>query len=67
MLIIFYNAFSVCSSTLAMPISDELFMLSPKGQAVLQHVKEFMRKHVLPAQQVSTAVISVDTPHVNTT
>uniref|UniRef100_A0A8C2CXU1 Acyl-CoA dehydrogenase family member 11 n=1 Tax=Cyprinus carpio TaxID=7962 RepID=A0A8C2CXU1_CYPCA len=39
------------SSTLAMPISDELFMLSPKGQAVLQHVKEFMRKHVLPAQQ----------------
>uniref|UniRef100_A0A8C2D047 Acyl-CoA dehydrogenase family member 11 n=1 Tax=Cyprinus carpio TaxID=7962 RepID=A0A8C2D047_CYPCA len=36
---------------LAMPISDELFMLSPKGQAVLQHVKEFMRKHVLPAQQ----------------
>uniref|UniRef100_A0A672S348 Acyl-CoA dehydrogenase family member 11 n=1 Tax=Sinocyclocheilus grahami TaxID=75366 RepID=A0A672S348_SINGR len=47
------------SSTLAMPISKELFMLSPKGQAVLQHVKEFMRKHVLPAQQVSTAVISV--------
>uniref|UniRef100_A0A8C2H4T3 Acyl-CoA dehydrogenase family member 11 n=1 Tax=Cyprinus carpio TaxID=7962 RepID=A0A8C2H4T3_CYPCA len=47
------------SSTLAMPISDELFMLSPKGQAVLQHVKEFMRKHVLPAQQVSTAIISV--------
>uniref|UniRef100_A0A8C2CXT2 Acyl-CoA dehydrogenase family member 11 n=1 Tax=Cyprinus carpio TaxID=7962 RepID=A0A8C2CXT2_CYPCA len=46
------------SSTLAMPISDELFMLSPKGQAVLQHVKEFMRKHVLPAQQVSTAIIS---------
>ncbi|XP_043082513.1 acyl-CoA dehydrogenase family member 11-like [Puntigrus tetrazona] len=40
------------SSTLAMPISDELFMLSPKGQAVLQHMKEFMRKHVLPAQQV---------------
>uniref|UniRef100_A0A672S4D5 Acyl-CoA dehydrogenase family member 11 n=1 Tax=Sinocyclocheilus grahami TaxID=75366 RepID=A0A672S4D5_SINGR len=39
------------SSTLAMPISKELFMLSPKGQAVLQHVKEFMRKHVLPAQQ----------------
>uniref|UniRef100_A0A8C1ITX4 Acyl-CoA dehydrogenase family member 11 n=1 Tax=Cyprinus carpio TaxID=7962 RepID=A0A8C1ITX4_CYPCA len=39
------------SSTLAMPISDELFMLSPKGQAVLQHVKEFMIKHVLPAQQ----------------
>uniref|UniRef100_A0A9J8CM46 Acyl-CoA dehydrogenase family member 11 n=1 Tax=Cyprinus carpio carpio TaxID=630221 RepID=A0A9J8CM46_CYPCA len=47
------------SSTLAMPISDELFMLSPKGQAVLQHVKEFMIKHVLPAQQVSTAIISV--------
>uniref|UniRef100_A0A671KBB8 Acyl-CoA dehydrogenase family member 11 n=1 Tax=Sinocyclocheilus anshuiensis TaxID=1608454 RepID=A0A671KBB8_9TELE len=45
------------SSTLAMPISKELFMLSPKGQAVVQHVKEFMRKHVLPAQQVSTAVI----------
>uniref|UniRef100_A0A671KFM7 Acyl-CoA dehydrogenase family member 11 n=1 Tax=Sinocyclocheilus anshuiensis TaxID=1608454 RepID=A0A671KFM7_9TELE len=36
---------------LAMPISKELFMLSPKGQAVVQHVKEFMRKHVLPAQQ----------------
>uniref|UniRef100_A0A8C2CYD4 Acyl-CoA dehydrogenase family member 11 n=1 Tax=Cyprinus carpio TaxID=7962 RepID=A0A8C2CYD4_CYPCA len=50
--------FFICSSTLAMPISDELFMLSPKGQAVLQHVKEFMRKHVLPAQQVSTAIIS---------
>uniref|UniRef100_A0A671KB14 Acyl-CoA dehydrogenase family member 11 n=1 Tax=Sinocyclocheilus anshuiensis TaxID=1608454 RepID=A0A671KB14_9TELE len=46
------------SSTLAMPISKELFMLSPKGQAVVQHVKEFMRKHVLPAQQVSTAVIA---------
>uniref|UniRef100_A0A671KCL8 Acyl-CoA dehydrogenase family member 11 n=1 Tax=Sinocyclocheilus anshuiensis TaxID=1608454 RepID=A0A671KCL8_9TELE len=41
-----------------MPISKELFMLSPKGQAVVQHVKEFMRKHVLPAQQVSTAVIA---------
>uniref|UniRef100_A0A672S4R6 Acyl-CoA dehydrogenase family member 11 n=1 Tax=Sinocyclocheilus grahami TaxID=75366 RepID=A0A672S4R6_SINGR len=53
------DAFFICSSTLAMPISKELFMLSPKGQAVLQHVKEFMRKHVLPAQQVSTAVISV--------
>uniref|UniRef100_A0A672S4X0 Acyl-CoA dehydrogenase family member 11 n=1 Tax=Sinocyclocheilus grahami TaxID=75366 RepID=A0A672S4X0_SINGR len=52
------DAFFICSSTLAMPISKELFMLSPKGQAVLQHVKEFMRKHVLPAQQVSTAVIS---------
>uniref|UniRef100_A0A9J8BX08 Acyl-CoA dehydrogenase family member 11 n=1 Tax=Cyprinus carpio carpio TaxID=630221 RepID=A0A9J8BX08_CYPCA len=50
--------FFICSSTLAMPISDELFMLSPKGQAVLQHVKEFMIKHVLPAQQVSTAIIS---------
>ncbi|XP_067233278.1 acyl-CoA dehydrogenase family member 11 isoform X1 [Chanodichthys erythropterus] len=39
------------SSTLALPISDQMFMQSPKGQAVLQHVKEFMRKHVLPAQK----------------
>ncbi|RXN28210.1 acyl- dehydrogenase family member 11 [Labeo rohita] len=42
---------SEISSTLAMPISDELFMVSPKGQAILQYVKEFMRKHVLPAQK----------------
>ncbi|XP_048009144.1 acyl-CoA dehydrogenase family member 11 isoform X2 [Megalobrama amblycephala] len=39
------------SPTLALPISDQMFMQSPKGQAVLQHVKEFMRMHVLPAQK----------------
>lgn len=39
------------SPTLALPISDQLFMQSSKGQAVLQHVKRFMRKHVLPAEQ----------------
>ncbi|XP_051738696.1 acyl-CoA dehydrogenase family member 11 isoform X2 [Ctenopharyngodon idella] len=39
------------SPTLALPISDQMFMQSPKGQAVLQHLKEFMRKHVLPAQK----------------
>lgn len=56
----------VCSPTLSLPISDQLFMQSPKGQVVLQHVKEFMRKHILPAQKVSTAVSCVENPHEST-
>lgn len=39
------------SPTLSMPSPDQLFLQSPNGQSVLQHVREFMRKHVLPAQQ----------------
>ncbi|TRZ01164.1 hypothetical protein DNTS_017633, partial [Danionella cerebrum] len=39
------------SPSLSPPISDTLFMQSPKGHAVLQQVKEFMRKHILPAQK----------------
>ncbi|KAL6462597.1 hypothetical protein MHYP_G00290190 [Metynnis hypsauchen] len=39
------------SSSLAMPVSDRHFLQSPRGHAVLQQVKEFMRQHILPAQQ----------------
>ncbi|XP_036414704.1 acyl-CoA dehydrogenase family member 11 [Colossoma macropomum] len=39
------------SSSLAMPVSDRRFLQSPRGHAVLQQVKEFMRQHVLPTQQ----------------
>jgi len=54
------DVFFDCSPTLSLPVSDQLFMQSPKGQVVLQHVKEFMRKHILPAQKVSTAVSCVE-------
>ncbi|XP_076868378.1 acyl-CoA dehydrogenase family member 11 isoform X2 [Brachyhypopomus gauderio] len=39
------------SSKLAVPVSDRLFLQSPKGHAILQQVKEFMRRHILPAEQ----------------
>uniref|UniRef100_A0A3B4C035 Acyl-CoA dehydrogenase family, member 11 n=1 Tax=Pygocentrus nattereri TaxID=42514 RepID=A0A3B4C035_PYGNA len=42
------------SSSLSMPGSDRRFLQSPRGHAVLQQVKEFMRQHVLPAQQQIT-------------
>uniref|UniRef100_A0AAR2JX93 Acyl-CoA dehydrogenase family member 11 n=1 Tax=Pygocentrus nattereri TaxID=42514 RepID=A0AAR2JX93_PYGNA len=37
------------------------FLQSPRGHAVLQQVKEFMRQHVLPAQQVSPHHIEINT------
>ncbi|XP_057183132.1 acyl-CoA dehydrogenase family member 11-like [Triplophysa rosa] len=45
------------SRTLTVPTPDQLFLQSPNGQTVLHRIKEFMRNHVLPAQQVSTAAI----------
>ncbi|KAI4880314.1 hypothetical protein NFI96_027666 [Prochilodus magdalenae] len=42
------------SSSPAVPCSDRLFLQSPRGQAVLQQIKQFMRQHVLPAQQQIT-------------
>ncbi|KAK9527676.1 hypothetical protein VZT92_014216 [Zoarces viviparus] len=33
------------------PTGDGLFLQTPKGQAVLQQVKDFMRHNVLPAQE----------------
>ncbi|KAM6908425.1 acyl-CoA dehydrogenase family member 11 [Lycodopsis pacificus] len=33
------------------PAGDGLFLQTPKGQAVLQQVKDFMRHNVLPAQE----------------
>uniref|UniRef100_A0AAR2KWK9 Acyl-CoA dehydrogenase family member 11 n=1 Tax=Pygocentrus nattereri TaxID=42514 RepID=A0AAR2KWK9_PYGNA len=50
-----------CSSSLSMPGSDRRFLQSPRGHAVLQQVKEFMRQHVLPAQQVSPHHIEINT------
>ncbi|KAK1806450.1 hypothetical protein P4O66_004966, partial [Electrophorus voltai] len=41
------------SSSLELPVSDRLFLQSPKGHAVLQQVKRFMKRHILPAQQDS--------------
>ncbi|XP_066534162.1 acyl-CoA dehydrogenase family member 11 [Hoplias malabaricus] len=39
------------SSSLALSVPDRLFLQSPQGHVVLQQVKEFMRDHILPAQQ----------------
>ncbi|XP_056594783.1 acyl-CoA dehydrogenase family member 11 [Triplophysa dalaica] len=39
------------SRTLTVPSPDQLFLQTPNGQTVLHRIKEFMRKHVLPAQQ----------------
>ncbi|KAM9332473.1 acyl-CoA dehydrogenase family member 11 isoform 2-T2 [Pholidichthys leucotaenia] len=36
---------------LADPTKDRLFLQTAKGQAVLQQVKDFMRRYVLPAQE----------------
>uniref|UniRef100_A0A4W4EWL5 Acyl-CoA dehydrogenase family member 11 n=1 Tax=Electrophorus electricus TaxID=8005 RepID=A0A4W4EWL5_ELEEL len=46
-----------------LPVSDRLFLQSPKGHAVLQQVKRFMKRHILPAQQVSCWVIFIATQH----
>ncbi|KAB5533088.1 hypothetical protein PHYPO_G00127710 [Pangasianodon hypophthalmus] len=42
------------SSSLAVQVPDRLFLQSAKGYAVLQQVKEFMKKHILPAQKEVT-------------
>lgn len=35
------------------PTQDPLFRQTAEGQLVLQQVKDFMRKYVFPAQEVS--------------
>ncbi|MCJ8745665.1 hypothetical protein PDJAM_G00132850 [Pangasius djambal] len=42
------------SSSLTVKVPDRLFLQSAKGYAVLQQVKEFMKKHILPAQKEIT-------------
>ncbi|XP_072547201.1 acyl-CoA dehydrogenase family member 11 [Salminus brasiliensis] len=42
------------SSSLVKPVVETLFLQSPKGHAVLQQVKQFMKRHVLPAQEQIT-------------
>ncbi|XP_030622924.1 acyl-CoA dehydrogenase family member 11 [Chanos chanos] len=46
------------SSTLSRPVPEKLFLQTPKGYAVLQRVKDFIREHVLPAQQEVTEYYS---------
>lgn len=41
-----------CSSSLTGSV-EVLFLQTPKGRAVLQQAKNFMRIHVFPAQEVS--------------
>uniref|UniRef100_A0A8B9HPP0 Acyl-CoA dehydrogenase family member 11 n=1 Tax=Astyanax mexicanus TaxID=7994 RepID=A0A8B9HPP0_ASTMX len=43
-----------CSSSSVKAVVDTLFLQSPKGHAVLQQVQQFMKQHVLPAQQQIT-------------
>uniref|UniRef100_A0A8B9HPS7 Acyl-CoA dehydrogenase family, member 11 n=1 Tax=Astyanax mexicanus TaxID=7994 RepID=A0A8B9HPS7_ASTMX len=42
------------SSSSVKAVVDTLFLQSPKGHAVLQQVQQFMKQHVLPAQQQIT-------------
>lgn len=42
----------LCSSVTG-PGKDVLFLQTPKGRAVLQQAKDFMRQYVFPAQEVS--------------
>uniref|UniRef100_A0A673YKZ9 Acyl-CoA dehydrogenase family member 11 n=1 Tax=Salmo trutta TaxID=8032 RepID=A0A673YKZ9_SALTR len=43
---------AVCSPSRSVPADARLFLQTAKGQAVHQQVTEFMKQHVLPAQQV---------------
>ena len=46
------NMFLCFSPSSSPPADSMLFLQTVKGQDVLQQVKDFMRQHVLPAQEV---------------
>uniref|UniRef100_A0A8B9HUZ6 Acyl-CoA dehydrogenase family member 11 n=1 Tax=Astyanax mexicanus TaxID=7994 RepID=A0A8B9HUZ6_ASTMX len=50
------------SSSSVKAVVDTLFLQSPKGHAVLQQVQQFMKQHVLPAQQVKYYAKHTDGP-----
>uniref|UniRef100_A0A6Q2XMJ3 Uncharacterized protein n=1 Tax=Esox lucius TaxID=8010 RepID=A0A6Q2XMJ3_ESOLU len=49
-----YVYVSDCSRLESVPADARLFLQTAKGQAVHQQVTDFMKQHVLPAQQVSS-------------
>ncbi|KAM9839282.1 acyl-CoA dehydrogenase family member 11 [Aulostomus maculatus] len=51
-------ALQLTQSSLAASQENRLFLQTPKGQAVLQQVKDFMRQYVLPAQEEVTEYYS---------